>query len=316
MWVRAQTNVFASFMLGILAISVYAYWAVGDAGGVHLIAFCLKPNAFRQQGPIFRKKKFTRNTIQTGELDMKTKQSQSGIQGAILVFSMLLGLGIGWSTTAQAQYPNDNNAQDRARNDNEQNRRDRNWDRYGNYGGSFQLRQTALNAGYNEGLSAGNNDRQNGRQSDFQDSEVYRRATTDYSSRLGDRELYRRYFREAFESGYNAAGYDQADRDDRFGNRGRNNNGNRNRRGRNWDGYGNFGGSAQLRQTALNAGYNEGMKQGQSDRNKRDGNRYEDQSAYRKATKDYSSRLGDREIYRRYFREAYKNGYNDGMNGS
>ncbi len=26
MWVRAQTNVFASFMLGILAISVYAYW--------------------------------------------------------------------------------------------------------------------------------------------------------------------------------------------------------------------------------------------------------------------------------------------------
>jgi len=229
---------------------------------------------------------------------------------------MLLGLGICLSTTAQAQFPNDNNAQDRARNDNEQNRRGRNWDRYGNYGGSFQLRQTALNAGYNEGLSAGNNDRQNGRQSDFQDSEVYRRATTDYSSRLGDRELYRRYFREAFESGYYAAGYDQDDRDDRFGNRGRNNNGNRNRRGRNWDGYGNFGGSAQLRQTALNAGYNEGMKQGQSDRNKRDGNRYEDESAYRKATKDYSSRLGDREIYRRYFREAYKNGYNDGLNGS
>jgi hypothetical protein len=77
-----------------------------------------------------------------------------------------------------------------------------------------------------------------------------------------------------------------------------------------------LGGSFQLRQTALNAGYNEGIKQGQSDRNKRDGNGYQDQSAYRKATKDYSSRLGDRELYRRYFREAYKNGYNDGINGS
>jgi len=35
---------------------------------------------------------------------------------------------------------------------------------------------------------------------------------------------------------------------------------------------------------------------------------------YRKATKDYSSRLGDRELYRRYFREAYETGFNDGFN--
>ena len=133
--------------------------------------------------------------------------------------------------------------------------------------------------------------------------------TIGYRSRLGDRELYRRYFREAFESGYNAETYTRRNRYD---------NGDRNRRGRNWDGYGNFGGSAQLRQTALNAGYNEGNKQGQNDRNKGngDGNRYEEQSAYRKATKDYSSRLGDRELYRRYFRDAYKTGYRDGLNGS
>src|ERR1044071_1580071 len=31
----------------------------------------------------------------------------------------------------------------------DRNRRGRNWDRYGAYGGNFQLRQTALNAGYN-----------------------------------------------------------------------------------------------------------------------------------------------------------------------
>jgi len=87
------------------------------------------------------------------------------------------------------------------------------------------------------------------------------------------------------------------------------------RRGRNRDGYGNFGGSFALRQTALNAGFNEGVKQGRSDRSKRNGKGYQDRSAYQKATKDYSSRLGDREVYQRYYREAYEHGYLDGYGG-
>ena len=93
------------------------------------------------------------------------------------------------------------------------------------------------------------------------------------------------------------------------------NNGARKRHGRNWDGYGNFGGSAELRQTALNAGYNEGNNQGKKDHGKRNNYSYQDQTAYQKATKDYNSRLGDRNIYQRYFREAYDNGYSDGLNG-
>ena len=67
------------------------------------------------------------------------------------------------------------------------------------------------------------------------------------------------------------------------------------RRGRNWDGYPNWGGSYQLRETALNAGYNDGSKEGRNDRNR---NRYRGASefgAYQNATKDYSSRLGDRD---------------------
>src|ERR1041385_3767166 len=89
----------------------------------------------------------------------------------------------------------------------------------------------------------------------------------------------------------------------------------RNRRGRRWDRYGTYGGSFQLRQTALNAGYNEGIKQGRNDRNRRNGSDYRNRSAYQKATKDYSPRLGDRELYRRYYREGYENGFNDGQNG-
>src|ERR1700682_2947571 len=88
----------------------------------------------------------------------------------------------------------------------------------------------------------------------------------------------------------------------------RNQQGNRGRRGRLGDGYRNYGGSAELRQTALNAGYNEGMKAGRNDR--RSG-RYDPQrsSAYQKATKDYNSRYGDRYAYQRYFRDAFENGY-------
>lgn len=87
------------------------------------------------------------------------------------------------------------------------------------------------------------------------------------------------------------------------------------RRGRNWDRYGQWGGSFQLRQTALNAGYNEGIKEGRNDRRRGERFNYSDESDYRSATKDYSSRLGNRSLYQRYFREGFANGYEDGYRG-
>ncbi len=242
---------------------------------------------------------------------MKRNHWQNRIKNAALAFAVLLGAGIASSATAQYQYPNDRNAQDR---------NDQNWDRYGNYGGSVELRRTALTSGYNEGRRESSNNQRNNRNSNYQMSSAYRRATSGYSSYLGDRELYRRYFREAFANGYNSNGNGQGNfgRDDRFENRDRNNgnNSNQTRRGRNWDGYGNFGGSFQLRETALNAGYNEGIKQGRNDRNRRNHSDYQNQNAFRKATSDYSSKLGDRETYRRYYREAYASGYDDGSTGN
>jgi len=240
------------------------------------------------------------------EVGMKIRDLSKQIAGFIVGFTILLCVGFGSSVTG--------NAQDR---NGDQSRRDRNWDRYGNYGGSTELRQTALNAGYSEGIRVSNDDRQNRRHPNYHSSAVYRRATQNYNSRLGDRTLYQRYFREAFENGYNFNGDDQGNLGRNDGSRypDRNNTSNRTRHGRNWDGYGNFGGSAELRQTALNAGYNEGSKQGQKDRNRRTNNGFQGQSAYQKATDDYSSRLGARDVYQRYFREAYENGYIDGFNG-
>ena len=235
---------------------------------------------------------------------MKTNQSKSKVARAIMAFSLLLGIGIVLGSAAQAQSPDDRYSQERGRN----------WERYGNYGGSTELRQTALNAGYTEGINEGRLNRASGRYADLRNQGSYQRATKDYSPRLGDRELYRRYFREAFEDGYNTehSGWDTSSRDQTGD---REDRGNSNGRGHRRDGYGNFGGSFQLRQTALNAGFNEGTKQGRTDRSNRNSRGYQGRSTYQKATRDYSSGLGDREVYQRYFREAYEHGYADGCAG-
>jgi hypothetical protein len=245
-------------------------------------------------------------TNQSQEIYVKIKQLPKKIAGLMFGFTLLLGIGIGSSTTVNAQDRNGDGYQDR---------RDRNWDRYGNYGGSVELRQTALNAGYNEGVREGINDRQNNRRSSYQNSNAYQRATKDYSRNLGDRDLYRRYFREAFVNGYNVNDQSRYGRDGRDGNRDRNDNTGQDRRGRNWERYGSYGGSYELRQTALNAGYNEAIKQGRTDRQRGRYSDFRNFGAFQKATQDYSSKLGDRELYRRYYREGFENGYTDGYNG-
>ena len=237
---------------------------------------------------------------------MKRDQSRNRSGSAFVVFSLLFAIGIVLSTAPHAQGQDDRYPRDR---DNaNQNRRGRDWDRYGNYGGSEELRRTALNAGYEEGVKEGRKLRGNRSRNEHRNLRSYERATKDYRPNLGDRELYRRYFREAFEDGYNAESYTRGNRNRRDRNDNRD-------QDRNDYGYGNYGGSFHLRQTALNAGFNEGVKQGRDDRRSRKANDYQRQSTYQKATKDYSSSLGDRDVYQRYFREAYEHGYADGYAG-
>jgi hypothetical protein len=159
---------------------------------------------------------------------MNTKLGKT-FGGFILGIALVLGIGIMSSTTAQAQYRNDDwyqrqrelerqrqleiYRQQQRRNNNDwwnRNNRsrsydpygNRSYDNYGNYGGSFDFRQTALNAGYNEGMRAGRDDRRRGDRYDFRDEGAYQSASKDYNSRMGDRYTYQRYFREAFATGY------------------------------------------------------------------------------------------------------------------
>src|ERR1700687_6329880 len=106
---------------------------------------------------------------------MKTNRTQRWIGAGMLAFLMLFARA-GLNLTAQAQddrYRNQTPQDDRYR----QNRRGRSWDNYGNYGGSFDLRQTALNAGYNEGMKDGTTARQKNRNSEFKNQTGYRKAT-------------------------------------------------------------------------------------------------------------------------------------------
>lgn len=142
------------------------------------------------------------------------------IFGAVFSLSLLLGMAVVTTQTANAQWwPNgqyrdrDQRRRDRdyrrddRRDDRRDNNRRRGNDGYPNLGGSFDLRQTALNAGYNKGRDAGREDRRKNDRYDFRDEGDFRNANKDYSSRLGSRSLYQQYFRLAFENGYSDGWY-------------------------------------------------------------------------------------------------------------
>ena len=142
---------------------------------------------------------------------MKTSLLTKKVIGVVFGLSLLLGIGMTPSSEAQGQWqdPNWQREQRRRQRDWEreqrrrerQDRRDGRYDDY-RYGGSYDLRQTALNAGYNEGIKEGRKDRNDGNRFDYRDEEDYRNANTDYSSRLGSRALYQQYFRQGFINGY------------------------------------------------------------------------------------------------------------------
>jgi hypothetical protein len=162
---------------------------------------------------------------------MKSNSLMNKIAGAIFAVSLLFGIGIASSVTTQAQWQNDqwrrerDNVREQRRRERERIREQRqrnrgynnggynnggyggyNNDGYGNYGGSFDLRQTALNAGFADGVKEGRRDRSRNERYDYTDESEYQKGSRDYSSRLGDRYIYQRYYREAFSHGY-ADGY-------------------------------------------------------------------------------------------------------------
>ena len=125
---------------------------------------------------------------------MKLAYSSKKTGGYLLAFFLLFGIITVASSTAQAQW-RDNDRYRRDRRDDRRDRDDRYRDRYNNY-------QVARQQGYSYGMNVGAADAQRGQSFNPQRSRYWKNATEGYSSSYGNKGQYKQIFRDAFEQGY------------------------------------------------------------------------------------------------------------------
>jgi hypothetical protein len=184
---------------------------------------------------------------------------------------------------------------------------------YGYPRGGYSNRDVERRAqanGYREGVQQGQADARRGRDFSYQRHDEYRDADDGFRRGDGDINLYRRSFRQGFQTGYNEA-YNRYAR----GSYGRDPRGNGSYSYPGAGSYPNGGyGSSRRGYGSLAAqnGYRDGIEAGREDARDRD--RYDPVRAkrYREGDHDYDSRYGSREEYKRDYRAAFEQGYREG----
>lgn len=156
----------------------------------------------------------------------------------------------------------------------------------------------AYRNGYEEGRQDGENDARRGRSADYRRHDDYRDA--DHGFRGGDRSDYRQAFRQGFAEGYDDAYRRFTRLDDRR---------NDDRRG---PVFGGPGRPPVYTSPAASIGFRDGVAQGREDA--RDRRRFDPvrASRYRAGDHDYDNRYGPRDIYKRDYRAAFQQGYEQG----
>jgi hypothetical protein len=170
--------------------------------------------------------------------------------------------------------------------------------------GAARVDERAYERGYNEGLDRGENDARRRRSFDYTRHNDYRDADDGYRG-YGDRNAYRRVFRQGFIAGYNegyrvyAQGPVSSQRP--YGYPGR---------------PPVYAGGGRVLSLAAQNGYRDGYQQGRDDR--RDGDRFDPVRAerYRSGDREYDRRYGPRDDYKREYRAAFLRGYDDGYRRS
>ena len=166
---------------------------------------------------------------------MTTINNRSKVGGALLVLSLLFGIAIMSSMTAQAQDSNNGQWHRRDRNRNDNRDQDRDWrrnrngkqdrdenrarrddrydrdNRYGNNGAYNNSSQMALNQGYQAGLSTGASDAQRGQNYSPQRSHYYKDASS---------QQFRNGFVRGYDAGFRQYGGSNNNGDYRGGNNG------------------------------------------------------------------------------------------------
>ena len=180
-------------------------------------------------------------------------------------------------------------------------------DRYD--GGSLDARQHGYEHGFRDGLHHGREDRERNASYNFKGDD-YKKGDRGYEKYMGNKDTYKKGYREVYQAGY-GDGYNRRsgrirdiygrssdrdidrDRDDRDGvyaDRG-------------W-GY---------TDVAYDIGYRDGVDKGRSDANGNKSFDPERPDRYRDADHGYRDSYGDKEAYKRQYRDGFRRGYEDGF---
>jgi len=172
--------------------------------------------------------------------------------------------------------------------------------------------QVAYDRGYREGLQRGESDARDGRSFAYERDRDYQRADSGYDRRYGDRDSYRRVFRDAYVVGYREGYYRSSG--------GRYGSGRAVPRAQGRYGSGYPGGAAGrsggygygYNDPAFDTGFADGYERGLDDARDRD--RYDplDHGRYRSGDHGYNGRYGSRERYKNVYREGFRAGYDQG----
>lgn len=184
--------------------------------------------------------------------------------------------------------------------------------------------QTAYDRGYREGAKEGEKDARQGRYFEFERDGKYRDADAGYKREFGDRDAYRRVFRQGYATGYTDAysGRNRSGANGRYPNA----RGPRPRavpRGSRYPGgypgyprypqtYPGGYGSGRY-EVAREKGYSDGIEKGREDWRKNRNADYLRHAWYRSADRGFDDDRGmSKDAYRDAYREGFRVGYNQG----
>jgi hypothetical protein len=241
---------------------------------------------------------------------MKLNDSIKNLAISTFALVMLLGFGLTTGANAQGRYDQDRNGYGR---DDDRVR----WTK-------DRTRQFAYLLGYHNAYSEGRDATERGFRGSFKDSQGYRNDLNGFLVWMGYRDDYRDRYRKGYEDGFKdaqsrrARRYDRddvervlggnlkevygngRDYDDRWDrNRGRDNRGDRYDR-------------QDVYRIAQQNGYQDGLRSGQEDRRFNRRSDYRNANEYRNGLSRYRGEYGDRNAYQQGYRDAFRRGYEEG----
>jgi hypothetical protein len=169
-----------------------------------------------------------------------------------------------------------------------------------------QGRQHGYEHGYRDGFHHGREDQERHLAFTF-DTDDYKHGDRGYDKYMGDRGDYKEGYRTGYQSGYNDGFYSRPGRFGEIYGREDSFEGRRYR-----DDFVLEGRPGGYPDIAFDDGYRDGVRDGEKDLRNHDKFDPSDHDSYRDADRHFNSSFGDKELYKRYYRDGFLRGYQDG----